>query len=138
MLDTLQFDNRYTRELPGDPEQNNFRRQVQKACYSRVQPTSVAAPRLIAYSREVAMLLDLTPTACESPEFVQVFAGNRLLAAMDPFAMCYGGHQFGNWAGQLGDGRAIILGETVNRRGERWMLQSLVGREKQRGEDRGG
>jgi uncharacterized protein YdiU (UPF0061 family) len=42
---------------------------------------------------------------------------------MEPFAMCYGGHQFGHWAGQLGDGRAINLGEVVNAQGERWMLQ---------------
>jgi len=52
-----------------------------------------------------------------------VFGGNRLLPGMEPFAMCYGGHQFGNWAGQLGDGRAINLGEVVNRRGEHWTLQ---------------
>ena len=112
MLDTRHFDNRFTRELPADPQVANFRRQVHGACYSRVVPTPVAAPRLTAYSREVAELLDITPATCESPEFVQVFSGNKLLHGMDPFAMCYGGHQFGHWAGQLGDGRAIILGET--------------------------
>ncbi len=123
MLDTLHFDNRFTRELPADSQAANVRRQVRGACYSRVAPTPVAAPRLIAYAREVAELLDITPAACESPEFVQVFSGNRLLNGMDPFAMCYGGHQFGHWAGQLGDGRAIILGETVNRAGQRLALQ---------------
>jgi serine/tyrosine/threonine adenylyltransferase len=123
MLDTLNFDNRFTRELPADPQTDNFRRQVRGACYSRVAPTPVAAPRLIAYAREVAELLDMSPAACESPEFVGVFSGNRVLSSMDPFAMCYGGHQFGHWAGQLGDGRAIILGETVNRAGQRWALQ---------------
>ena len=123
MLSTLHFDNRFTRELPADPQAANFRRQVHGACYSRVAPTPVASPRLIAYAREVAELLDITPAICESPEFVQVFSGNQLLDGMDPFAMCYGGHQFGHWAGQLGDGRAIILGETVNRAGQRLVLQ---------------
>jgi serine/tyrosine/threonine adenylyltransferase len=117
------FDNRFSRELPADPQVTNFRRQVHGACYSRVAPTPVAAPHLIAYAREVAELLDITPAICESAEFVQVFAGNKLLDGMDPFAMCYGGHQFGHWAGQLGDGRAIILGETVNRAGQRLALQ---------------
>ncbi len=55
--------------------------------------------------------------------FAEVFAGNRLLDGMDPYATVYGGHQFGNWAGQLGDGRAINLGEVVNSRGEHWALQ---------------
>ena len=123
MFDTLRFDNRFTRQLPGDREPKNFRRQVQGACYSRVTPTPVAAPRLLAYATEVAELLDLNSVDCESPLFADVFGGNRVLADMDPFAMCYGGHQFGNWAGQLGDGRAIVLGEIVNRRGERWALQ---------------
>jgi serine/tyrosine/threonine adenylyltransferase len=123
MLDTLNFDNRFTRELPADPQADNFRRQVRGACYSRVAPTPVAAPRLIAYAREVAELLDMSRTACDSPEFVEVFSGNRVLSSMDPFAMCYGGHQFGHWAGQLGDGRAIILGETLNRAGQRWAMQ---------------
>ncbi|MFN0304486.1 MAG: protein adenylyltransferase SelO [Burkholderiales bacterium] len=123
MLDTLHFDNRFTRELPADPQAANFRRQVLGACYSRVAPTPVAAPRLIACAREVAELLDITPATCASAEFAQVFSGNKLLHGMDPFAMCYGGHQFGHWARQLGDGRAIILGETVNRAGQRLALQ---------------
>lgn len=119
----LSFDNRFTRELPGDPETVNFCRQVQGACYSRVLPASVVKPELVAYAYEVAHILDLTPAACEQAEFAEVFAGNRQLQGMDPYATCYGGHQFGNWAGQLGDGRAINLGEVVNRRGERWALQ---------------
>ena len=122
-LDALGFDNRFVRELPGDVESANRRRQVVDACHSRVAPTPVAAPRLVAYAHEVAALLDLTPADCETPLFSEVFAGNRLLAGMAPYATCYGGHQFGNWAGQLGDGRAINLGEVVNRRHERWALQ---------------
>jgi uncharacterized protein YdiU (UPF0061 family) len=119
----LSFDNRFTRELPADPETANFCRQVQEACYSRVRPASVAKPELVAYAHEVAQIIDLTPAACETAEFAEVFAGNRQLQGMDPYATCYGGHQFGNWAGQLGDGRAINLGEVVNGRCERWALQ---------------
>lgn len=122
-LDTLTFDNRFTRELPADPETDNHRRQVQGACYSRVNPTPVSNPKLVAYSKEVAQFLNLTEETCASDLFTQVFAGNHILKGMDPFAMCYGGHQFGNWAGQLGDGRAINLGEVVNQKGEHWTLQ---------------
>jgi len=122
-LDELRFDNRFTRLLPGDSEARNFRRQVQQACYSRVMPTPVAAPKLVAYSREVCELLELDIATTGEQAMADVFGGNRVLPGMDPFAMCYGGHQFGNWAGQLGDGRAINLGEVVNRHGQRWVLQ---------------
>lgn len=122
-LSSLTFDNRFVRELPADPEAINRRRQVLGACYSRVQPKKVSAPRLVAYSREAAALLDLSENACRTMEFTQVFSGNKLLPGMDPHAACYGGHQFGNWAGQLGDGRAINLGEVVNEHSERWILQ---------------
>ncbi len=122
-LEDLTFDNSFIRELPADAETINNRRQVIGACYSRVLPTPVASPQRVAYSREVAELLDLTTDVCESDDFIRVFAGNRLAAGMEPYATCYGGHQFGNWAGQLGDGRAINLGEVVNKKGERWALQ---------------
>ena len=123
MLEDLKFDNSFVRELPGDPDPSNQRRQVLGACYSRVMPTPVAGPRLLAYSREVAELLGLSAAECESQEFADIFSGNRVTSEMLPFAACYGGHQFGSWAGQLGDGRAISLGEVVNARGGRWELQ---------------
>ncbi len=122
-LDDLSFDNRFIRELPADPEIVNNRRQVFSACYSRVMPTQVAKPQMIAYAGEVAELLDLGAEDCETDYFTEVFVGNRLLSGMEPYATCYGGHQFGNWAGQLGDGRAINLGEAINRKGEHWTLQ---------------
>lgn len=122
-LGMLTFDNRFTRELPADPENENRPRQVTGACYSKVKPTRVSEPKLVAYSREVAELLGISEETCESSHFTQVFSGNRLLKSMEPFAMCYGGHQFGKWAGQLGDGRAINLGEIINQRSERWVLQ---------------
>jgi len=122
-LESLTFDNRFIRELPQDPETENHRRQVKNASYSLVAPAKVRAPKLVALSREASELLDLSANALNTPEFTEVFAGNRLLPGMVPFATCYGGHQFGNWAGQLGDGRAINLGEIVNGRYERWMIQ---------------
>ena len=122
-LTSLRFDNRFTRLLPGDPLAENSRRQVFNACYSRVVPVRPVAPQLVAYSPETAALIDLDAAACASPLFTRVFSGDLVLPGMDPHAACYGGHQFGNWAGQLGDGRAINLGEAVNRRGEHWTLQ---------------
>ena len=83
-------------------EQGPQPRQVLDACYSRVAPARVARPALVACAREVAALLDLDPDVCESPGFAEVFAGNCLLEGMDPHAMCYGGHQFGHWAGISG------------------------------------
>jgi uncharacterized protein YdiU (UPF0061 family) len=122
-MPALRFDNRFVRELPADPEAGPRVRQVVGAAYSHVEPTPVDAPRVIAHSREVAELLGFTPEDVASPTFARVFGGNALLEGMQPFAANYGGHQFGNWAGQLGDGRAISLGEAINARGERWELQ---------------
>ncbi len=122
-MDFPRFDNAFLRELPGDPEPRNFVRQVQGAAWSRVDPTPVAAPRLLAHSREMAAELGFSEAEVASPEFAQVFAGNLLAPGMQPFASNYGGHQFGHWAGQLGDGRAISLGEAVLSDGIRRELQ---------------
>ena len=117
------FDNTFVRELPADPQSGSQRRQVHGALYSHIAPTPVTAPRLIAYSPEVATLLGIDDAQVHAPEFAQVFGGNALLDGMQPYAANYGGHQFGVWAGQLGDGRAINLGEVINAAGERWELQ---------------
>ncbi len=122
-MQNLRFDNRFVHQLPADPESGPRPRQVQGAAYSRVDPTPVSAPRLAAYSREVAALLGIDDASIASPAFAQVFGGNALLDGMLPYAANYGGHQFGHWAGQLGDGRAITLGETINAAGQRWELQ---------------
>jgi len=122
-MQSLVFDNTFVRTLPADAEAGRRRRQVHGALFSHVEPTPVSAPRLLAYSREVAAMLGLAEADVRSPQFAQVFGGNALLEGMQPYAANYGGHQFGNWAGQLGDGRAITLGETVNAAGERWELQ---------------
>jgi serine/tyrosine/threonine adenylyltransferase len=118
----LHFDNRFLRELPGDAETNNFTRQVKSAVWSRVVPTPVAAPRLLAYSPEMAGLLGLGEAEIIAPAMVNALGGNGLLPGSEPYATVYGGHQFGHWAGQLGDGRAIYLGEVVAN-AKRWELQ---------------
>ncbi|MFT7625202.1 MAG: hypothetical protein ACI9WU_004393 [Myxococcota bacterium] len=117
----LKFDNSFLRDLPADPNPDNTRRQVFEAGYSRVQPTPVAAPEVLAYSTEVAALLGLEEPV-DQGLLARVMSGNEGLPGMDPWANCYGGHQFGNWAGQLGDGRAISLGEVVSPAG-RWEVQ---------------
>lgn len=104
------FDNAFVRELPADPSDLNTPRQVEGAAYSFVAPTPVAAPRLVAVSPDVAAMLGVDPAR---PDFAAVFSGNASLPGMTGYAMAYGGHQFGQWAGQLGDGRAIGLGEVL-------------------------
>ncbi len=123
LSNTFSFNNRFTRELPADPELSNRRRQVHSACYSRVAPTRTRKPQLIAYSQEMQIELGLSDEMIHTQQFTDVFSGNDLLNGMDPYAMCYGGHQFGNWAGQLGDGRAINLGEIISQKGETLALQ---------------
>ncbi|MCB9738514.1 MAG: YdiU family protein [Deltaproteobacteria bacterium] len=120
----LQFDNRALRELPVDPEPRNFRRFVRGACLSRVAPTPVGAPSVAAWVPEVAAMLGLPErldTATEAAA-AAVFSGNATLPGSEPFAWRYGGHQFGSWADQLGDGRAISLGE-VHGPGGRFEVQ---------------
>lgn len=119
----LTFNNRFTSELPADPDTSNQRRQVNKACFSWVKPTTVSDPSLVSASPEAAELIDLNTADINSAAFLNTFSGNELVDGMQPYAMCYGGHQFGNWAGQLGDGRAINLGEALNQQGEHWSLQ---------------
>ena len=119
----LCFDNRLVRELPGDADPRNHPRQVLGALWSPVSPTPVAAPRLIAWSREIAELLGLGERELHSPEWLAALSGNGVLPGMATYATCYGGHRFGSWANQLGDGRAIFLGEAVNTAGQRFELQ---------------
>lgn len=121
-MKTLTFDNRFLRELPGDPVNDNYTRQVADAMWSRVSPTPVAAPKLLAYSKEVASMLGLSDADMHETKLISALGGNDLLAGMESYATRYGGHQFGNWAGQLGDGRAILLGELIND-GNRFELQ---------------
>ncbi|HEX5362929.1 MAG TPA: YdiU family protein, partial [Gallionella sp.] len=118
----LNFDNRFVRELPGD-DGGGLSRQTPGVCWARAKPEPVGQPRLLAYASEVSTLLNLTDADVHREDFLAAFSGNALLPGMVHYATRYGGHQFGQWAGQLGDGRAIGLGEVVNRAGERWELQ---------------
>jgi uncharacterized protein YdiU (UPF0061 family) len=119
----LPIANDFVRALPGDAELRNVPRQVRDACYTRVEPTPVAAPRLLGWSDDLAGRLGIERPAGDRDAAVEVLAGNRVLPAAQPYAARYGGHQFGHWAGQLGDGRAITLGEVLAADGTRQELQ---------------
>jgi uncharacterized protein YdiU (UPF0061 family) len=88
----------------------------------RRMPAGIPGARLVAFSPAAAALIDLRPGEEQSPEFAALASGNALVAGMEPVAALYGGHQFGVWAGQLGDGRALLLGEVAGEAGP-WELQ---------------
>ena len=116
------FDHHFARHLPGESGPSGQARQVLNACWSDAPPTPVASPRLLGWSCDLAAKLGLADP--EDPEAVAaILAGNRLLPGMRPIAACYGGHQFGQWAGQLGDGRAIVLGDLLAPDGLRHEIQ---------------
>ncbi len=91
--------------------------------YARLSPTPVAAPALVRVNRDLALALKLDPDFLASPEGVQILSGNALPADAEPLAMAYAGFQFGGWSPQLGDGRAILLGEVVGDDGIRRDVQ---------------
>lgn len=91
--------------------------------YSRVQPSALSDPRLLHFNEEAAALIDLDPAQAQRAEFAQIFSGNHPLPGGEALAMLYAGHQFGSWVPQLGDGRAILIGQVRNARGESWDLQ---------------
>lgn len=124
-LEDLKFDNTFTAELPADPSTASGTRQVFGAFYSWVDPTPAdGSPTTIISSDAVSKLIGLDPSEAQRPEFALCFGGAALLPGSRPYAQCYGGHQFGSFAGQLGDGRAICLGEVMNpATGVRWELQ---------------
>ena len=121
-LDEIEFDNLFVRSLPADPSDLIRSRQVRNASYTFTPPTPVAAPELLAWSDVLGTQLGLARPA-RVDAAVEALAGNRVLPGMQPYSARYGGHQFGNWAGQLGDGRAITLGEVITERAGRQMLQ---------------
>jgi uncharacterized protein YdiU (UPF0061 family) len=103
------FDNTYAR-LP-----NHF--------YARLDPTPVAAPRIVKVNVQLAQDLGLDADALASEHGVAIFAGNRVAEGSEPIAQAYAGHQFGHFVPQLGDGRANLLGELVSRDGRRYDIQ---------------
>jgi uncharacterized protein YdiU (UPF0061 family) len=108
-LDNLRFDNTYAR-LP-------------EIFYRRVTPTALPAPYLVSFNKQAAELIGLDASEVSRPEFVEYFTGNKLPAGSEPVSAIYAGHQFGTFVQQLGDGRAILLGEVVNEKGERFDVQ---------------
>lgn len=108
-LDRLRFENTYAR-LP-------------ETFYRRVSPTALPEPYLVSFNKKAAELIGLDPNEAANPEFVEYFTGNKLLPNSEPISAIYAGHQFGTFVPQLGDGRAILLGEAVNDQGERFDIQ---------------
>lgn len=91
--------------------------------YHRVKPTPFPNPHVVHINSDAAALLDLDPRELSRPDFAEYFCGAKLLPGSDPVAMMYSGHQFGHYVPQLGDGRAILLGEVHTPKGEPWELQ---------------
>ncbi|MGI9293686.1 MAG: protein adenylyltransferase SelO, partial [Pseudomonadales bacterium] len=102
---------------------DNSYAQLPERFYARQLPTQVSAPGLIRANLDLARDLGLDPAWLESDAGVEVIAGNRLLPGSDPLATAYAGHQFGGWNPQLGDGRAILLGELIGADGLRYDIQ---------------
>ena len=108
-LEQLVFDNSFAR-LP-------------ETFHHRLCPTRLPDPYLVSFNPVAAALLDLDPAQAGRADFVEYFIGNQLLPGAEPLAMLYSGHQFGHYVPQLGDGRAILLGEIRNSTGELWDVQ---------------
>jgi uncharacterized protein YdiU (UPF0061 family) len=111
----------FNKELDADKDLSNSPRQVYNSFFSFVKPKIPSNPKLIHFSEQFANEIGLKEYA-DSEEFLSVFSGAEALKDTRPYAMCYAGHQFGNWAGQLGDGRAINLFEMEND-DKHWTLQ---------------
>ena len=121
-LHEAEFSNTMVDELRGEKAPDSRPRQVPGYTYSRIAPTPVRDPHLLAWSDDLGAYLGLTKPEKRSPT-VDALAGNLVTDSMKPFAARYAGHQFGNWAGQLGDGRAISLGELPAVDGSSWEIQ---------------
>ena len=120
-LSIKKYKNEFVDAFPGDESGDLSPRQTPGVVYSKAVPTPVKEPRLLAWSEELGQELGIKKPV--SQEDVGVLGGNLVTSSMHPYAACYAGHQFGNWAGQLGDGRAITLGEWEAPDGKNWELQ---------------
>ena len=108
---SIQFLHKFTTNLPSDPIEENYTRQVSNAAFSYVKPKIPRRPKLLHLAKEVQNLIGFSDDFVQSESFLNLVSGAEIIENSKPFAMNYAGHQFGNWAGQLGDGRAIVLGE---------------------------
>ena len=112
----------FNKQLPADKETTNVRRQVFDAAFSFVSPSVPSNPKLLHVADEVAQLLGISEAETQSNDFLNLVSGSSVYPETQPYAMAYAGHQFGNWAGQLGDGRAINLFEILHNN-QRFTLQ---------------
>jgi uncharacterized protein YdiU (UPF0061 family) len=120
-LSAKRYKNNFVETFEGDESGDLSPRQTPGVLYSKAVPTPVKEPKLLAWSDELAQELGINKP--ESEEDINILGGNLITTSMYPYAACYAGHQFGNWAGQLGDGRAITLGEWEREGGKFWELQ---------------
>lgn len=118
-LKDIAFYNDFVSTFPGDDSGDLSPRQTPGVLYSKALPTPVEEPQLLAWTEDLAEEMGLSYPGKED---VEILAGNKVTSSMKPYAACYSGHQFGNWAGQLGDGRAISLGE-LSHKDQLWELQ---------------
>jgi uncharacterized protein YdiU (UPF0061 family) len=118
----LYLNDTFNKQLSADTDTSNTRRQVFGACFSYVTPRVPSQPKLLHVVDEVADLIGLSKEDVTSTEFLEVVSGSKVYPETQPYAMAYAGHQFGNWAGQLGDGRAINLFEVLHNN-QHWALQ---------------
>ncbi len=118
----LNISDTFNKELPSDTVTENSRRKVFEATHSYINPKVPSNPKLIHTSKEMVEAIGLIEEDLTSQDFLDVFSGVKVYPKTKPYAMAYAGHQFGNWAGQLGDGRAINLFEVFHKK-KRWALQ---------------
>jgi serine/tyrosine/threonine adenylyltransferase len=118
----LNLNDTFNQQLPADSNVSNTRRQVFDAAFSFVSPRIPSNPKLLHVADEVAQLLGISRAETQSLDFLNLVSGSAVYPDSKPYAMAYAGHQFGNWAGQLGDGRAINLFEILHNN-QRWTLQ---------------
>ena len=120
-LQEIHFKNDFVDTFPGDDSGDSTSRQTPGVLYSKASPTPVKQVTLLGWSEELAAELGIKKPVSQ-PD-INILGGNFVTPSMTPYAACYAGHQFGNWAGQLGDGRAITLGELQTPAGKTWELQ---------------
>lgn len=116
-MNSLQLKNIFTGYFPGDTIKDNYPRQVISGLYSEVAPKTMSSPEMIIYNDDIISDLQLDESYVKSKDFLNLVSGNVVQKGIVSYAMNYGGHQFGHWAGQLGDGRAINLGEIMTDQG---------------------
>ena len=120
-LSTKEYKNEFVNSFIGDEHGKLYPRQTPGVLYSKIIPTPVKKPEILGWSDNLAKELEVQKPI--NQDDINILSGNLVTPSMKPYSACYGGHQFGNWAGQLGDGRAITLGEWETSLAKSWELQ---------------